>query len=105
MNLLSWFPDGKLSVPRGVCEIPQLHLHADIGRLLLTVTSVGSTREAIHVLSCEGASIDIVLAEADLPMANCMKILKYITQDQELRCIPVISMFVLVFFLLFSLSR
>ncbi|RVW14682.1 Two-component response regulator-like APRR1 [Vitis vinifera] len=53
------------------------------------VTSVGSTREVIYVLNCEGASIDIVLAEADLPMANSMKILKYITQDQELRCIPV----------------
>ncbi|RVW90465.1 Two-component response regulator-like APRR1 [Vitis vinifera] len=53
------------------------------------VTSVGSTREVIYVLNCEGASIDIVLAEADLPMANSMKTLKYITQDQELRCIPV----------------
>ncbi|KAJ9677467.1 hypothetical protein PVL29_022450 [Vitis rotundifolia] len=56
------------------------------------VTSVGSTPEVIYVLNCEGASIDIVLAEADLPMANCMKILKYITQDQELRRIPVIML-------------
>lgn len=54
------------------------------------VTSVGSTREVIYVLNCEEASINIVLAEADLPMANSMKILKYITQDQELRYIPVI---------------
>lgn len=68
------------------------------------MTSVGSTREVIYVLNCEGASIDIVLAEADLPMANSMKILKYITQDQELRCIPVMSMFVLTFILPFSIA-
>ncbi|XP_002284703.1 two-component response regulator-like APRR1 isoform X2 [Vitis vinifera] len=56
------------------------------------VISVGSTGEAIHVLSSEGPSIDIVLAELDLPMANCLKMLKYITEDQELRCIPVIML-------------
>lgn len=56
------------------------------------MTSVGSTREAIYILNSEGGSIDILLAEADLPMANCMKILKYITQDQELQRIPVTNM-------------
>ncbi|KAJ9677466.1 hypothetical protein PVL29_022449 [Vitis rotundifolia] len=56
------------------------------------VISVGSTGEAIHVLSSEGPSIDIVLAELDLPMANCLKMLKYIAEDQELRCIPVIML-------------
>lgn len=67
--------------------------------LLSIVISVGSTGEAIHVLSSEGPSIDIVLAELDLPMANCLKMLKYITEDQELRCIPVISKIVLMFLL------
>ena len=57
----------------------------------MIVISVGSTGEAIHVLSSEGLDIDIVLAELDLPMANCLKMLKYITEDQELRHIPVIS--------------
>lgn len=59
--------------------------------LLPIVISVGSTGEAIHVLSSEGPTIDIVLAELDLPMANCLKMLKYITEDQELQRIPVIS--------------
>ena len=68
------------------------------------MTSVGSTREAIYVLNSEAASIDIVLAEADLPMANCIQILKYLTQDQELQRIPVISMFVLMVLLPFPMA-
>ncbi|CBI15194.3 unnamed protein product, partial [Vitis vinifera] len=64
----------------------------EVASLLKECSYQGSTGEAIHVLSSEGPSIDIVLAELDLPMANCLKMLKYITEDQELRCIPVIML-------------
>ena len=50
-----------------------------------------SARQVIDALNAEGPDIDIILADLDLPMAKGMKMLKYITRDQNLRRIPVIS--------------
>lgn len=63
-----------------------------------TVTSVRSARQVIDALNAEGSEIDIILAEVDLPMTKGLKMLKYITRDKELRRIPVISKFLLVYF-------
>lgn len=59
------------------------------------VTAVRSARQVIDALNAEGANIDIILGELDLPLAKGMKMLKYINRDKELRRIPVISKFVL----------
>ncbi|KAL4278274.1 hypothetical protein GQ457_03G018100 [Hibiscus cannabinus] len=56
------------------------------------VTSVRSARQVIDALNAEGPEIDIILTEVDLPMAKGMKLLKYITRNNELRRIPVIMM-------------
>lgn len=56
------------------------------------VTSVRSARQVIDALNAEGANIDIILAELDLPLAKGMKLLKYINRDNDLRRIPVIMM-------------
>lgn len=56
------------------------------------VTPVRSARQVIDALNAEGANIDIILAELDLPLAKGMKMLKYINRDKELRRIPVIMM-------------
>lgn len=50
----------------------------------------------IDALNAEGANIDIILAELDLPLAKGMKLLKYINRDNDLRRIPVISKFFLL---------
>lgn len=56
------------------------------------VTPVKSARQVIDALNAEGANIDIILAELDLPLTKGMKLLKYINRDKELRRIPVIMM-------------
>ncbi|KAB1216748.1 Two-component response regulator-like PRR1 [Morella rubra] len=56
------------------------------------VTAVRSARQVIDALNAEGANIDIILGELDLPLAKGMKMLKYINRDKELRRIPVIMM-------------
>uniref|UniRef100_A0A2P2L7E2 Two-component response regulator-like APRR1 n=1 Tax=Rhizophora mucronata TaxID=61149 RepID=A0A2P2L7E2_RHIMU len=56
------------------------------------VTSVRSARQVMDALNAEGPDIDIILTEVDLPTKKGMKMLKYITQDKELRRIPVIMM-------------
>lgn len=50
-----------------------------------------SPRQVIGALNAEGPDIDIILSEVDLPMAKGLKLLKYITRDNNLRRIPVIS--------------
>lgn len=45
----------------------------------------------MDALNAEGSDIDIILMEADLPMAKGMKLLKHITRDDNLQHIPVIS--------------
>lgn len=65
------------------------------GFLCFAVTPVRSVRQVIDALNAEGANIDLILAELDLPLAKGMKMLKYINRDIELRRIPVISKFVL----------
>ncbi|KAL6318987.1 hypothetical protein AAG906_001460 [Vitis piasezkii] len=65
-----------------------------VAYLLPIVTSVGSTGEALHVFSTLRAQISIfVVSKLDLGLIHVlkwMKILKYITEDEELRCIPAI---------------
>ncbi|XP_011087265.1 two-component response regulator-like APRR1 [Sesamum indicum] len=56
------------------------------------VTSVKSPRQVIDALNAEGADIDIILSELDLPMSKGLKMLKYIMRDKEWRRIPVIMM-------------
>lgn len=56
-----------------------------------SVTCAKSPRQVINVLNCEGAEIDIILAEVDLPVSKCFKMLKYIGRNKELRYIPIIS--------------
>ncbi|GAB2289682.1 Tor complex Tor2 interacting protein 1 [Dionaea muscipula] len=56
------------------------------------VTSVRSARQVIDALNAEGAEIDVILTEVDLPLKKGMKMLKYITRDKELQRIPVIMM-------------
>ena len=68
----------------------------DVLRLLCNcsyqVTCAKSPRQVINVLNCEGAEIDIILAEVDLPVSKCFKLLKYIGRNKELRHIPIIMM-------------
>ncbi|KAM7269771.1 hypothetical protein ACFE04_025268 [Oxalis oulophora] len=56
------------------------------------VTTVRSPRQAIDALNAEAPHIDIILAEVDLPITKGMKMLKYITRNQDFRRIPVIMM-------------
>nr|AQR58514.1 TOC1-like protein [Bambusa tulda] len=56
------------------------------------VTCAKSPRQVINVLNYEGAEIDIILAEVDLPVSKCFKMLKYIARNKELRHIPIIMM-------------
>lgn len=68
----------------------------DVLRLLRNcsyqVTCAKSPRQVINVLNCEGAEMDIILAEVDLPVSKCFKMLKYIARNKELRHIPIIMM-------------
>jgi pseudo-response regulator 1 len=57
----------------------------------VSVTCAKSPRQVINVLNCEGAETDIILAEVDLPVSKCFKMLKYIARNKELRHIPIIS--------------
>jgi len=45
----------------------------------------------INILNYEGSEIDIILAEVDLPVTKCFKMLKYIARNKDLRHIPIIS--------------
>lgn len=56
------------------------------------VTTVRTARQAIDRLTTQGAEIDIVLAEVDLPVAKGLKMLKCIAREKELRRIPIIMM-------------
>uniref|UniRef100_A0A0E0K2H5 Pseudo-response regulator 1 n=1 Tax=Oryza punctata TaxID=4537 RepID=A0A0E0K2H5_ORYPU len=56
------------------------------------VTCAKSPRQVINVLNCEAGEIDIILAEVDLPVSKCFKMLKYIARNKELRHIPIIMM-------------
>ncbi|KAG8060283.1 hypothetical protein GUJ93_ZPchr0002g26434 [Zizania palustris] len=56
------------------------------------VTCAKSPRQVINVLNCEAGEIDIILAEVDLPVTKCFKMLKYIARNKELRHIPIIMM-------------
>lgn len=55
------------------------------------VTCAKSPRQVINILNYEGGEIDIILAEVDLPVAKCFKMLKYIARNKDLRHIPIIS--------------
>ncbi|KAK3154639.1 hypothetical protein QOZ80_2BG0193240 [Eleusine coracana subsp. coracana] len=56
------------------------------------VTCAKSPRQVINILNYEGGEIDIILAEVDLPVAKCFKMLKYIARNKDLRHIPIIMM-------------
>jgi CheY-like chemotaxis protein len=55
------------------------------------VTCAKSLREVINILNYEGGEIDIILAEVDLPVSKCFRMLKYIARNKDLRHIPIIS--------------
>jgi CheY-like chemotaxis protein len=55
------------------------------------VTRAKSPRQVINILNYEGGEIDIILAEVDLPVSKCFKLLKYIARNKDLRHIPIIS--------------
>ncbi|KAG8071467.1 hypothetical protein GUJ93_ZPchr0006g41101 [Zizania palustris] len=54
------------------------------------VTCAKSPRQVINVLNCEAGEIDIIMAEVDLPVSKCFKMLRYIARNKELRHIPII---------------
>ncbi|XP_020524633.1 two-component response regulator-like PRR1 isoform X2 [Amborella trichopoda] len=56
------------------------------------VTSVRSARQVIDALNVQGPDIDIILAEVDLPISKGLKLLKYITRQENLRHIPIVVM-------------
>ncbi|TVU29206.1 hypothetical protein EJB05_20764, partial [Eragrostis curvula] len=56
------------------------------------VTCAKSPRQVINILNYEGSEIDIILAEVDLPVTKCFKMLKYIARNKDLRHIPIIMM-------------
>ncbi|KAF8692860.1 hypothetical protein HU200_039217 [Digitaria exilis] len=56
------------------------------------VTCAKSPRQVINILNYEGGEIDIILAEVDLPVTKCFKMLKYIARNKDLRHIPIIMM-------------
>jgi CheY-like chemotaxis protein len=63
-----------------------------VGELFfLSVTCAKSPRQVINILNYEGGEIDIILAEVDLPVSKCFKMLKYIARNKDLRHIPIIS--------------
>ncbi|XP_057514858.1 two-component response regulator-like PRR1 isoform X2 [Actinidia eriantha] len=47
--------------------------------------------DVIHKLNIEGSCIDIILAEANILVANSADILKYIMRNMELKRIPLIT--------------
>ncbi|KAL5665880.1 hypothetical protein ACJX0J_025988, partial [Zea mays] len=55
-------------------------------------TCAKSPRQVINILNYEGGEIDIILAEVDLPVSKCFKMLKYIARNKDLRHIPIIMM-------------
>ena len=57
----------------------------------VSVTCAKSPRQVINILNYEGSEIDIILAEVDLPVTKCFKMLKYIARNKDLRHIPIIS--------------
>lgn len=57
----------------------------------VSVTCAKSPRQVINILNNEGGEIDIILAEVDLPVTKCFKMLKYIARNKDLRHIPIIS--------------
>lgn len=61
------------------------------GELSFSVTCAKSPRQVINILNYEGGEIDIILAEVDLPVSKCFKMLKYIARNKDLRHIPIIS--------------
>lgn len=56
------------------------------------VTCAKSPRQVISILNYEGGEIDLILAEVDLPVSKCFKMLKYIARNKDLRHIPIIMM-------------
>lgn len=56
------------------------------------VTCAKSPRQVINILNFEASEIDIILAEVDLPVSKCFKMLKYIARNKDLRHIPIIMM-------------
>ena len=57
----------------------------------VSVTCAKSPRQVINILNYEGSEIDIILAEVDLPVTKCFRMLKYIARNKDLRHIPIIS--------------
>ena len=57
----------------------------------VSVTCAKSPRQVINILNYESSEIDIILAEVDLPVTKCFKMLKYIARNKDLRHIPIIS--------------
>ncbi|XP_020404463.1 two-component response regulator-like PRR1 [Zea mays] len=58
----------------------------------MALTCAKSPRQVINILNYEGGEIDIILAEVDLSVSKCFKMLKYIARNQDLRHIPIIMM-------------
>jgi len=56
------------------------------------VTCAKSPRQVINILNYESSEIDIILAEVDLPVTKCFRMLKYIARNTDLRHIPIIMM-------------
>ncbi|KAG2591737.1 hypothetical protein PVAP13_5NG470586 [Panicum virgatum] len=69
-------------------------------RILLCDGAATSSREVLRLLgNCSYQVvlvlvlvIDIILAEVDLPVTKCFKMLKYIARNKDLRHIPIIMM-------------
>ena len=57
----------------------------------VSVTCAKSPRQVINILNYESSEIDIILAEVDLPVTKCFRMLKYIARNTDLRHIPIIS--------------
>jgi len=55
-------------------------------------TCAKSPRQVINILNYESSEIDIILAEVDLPVTKCFRMLKYIARNKDLRHIPIIMM-------------
>lgn len=76
-------------------ELPGAGVDADVMVLMnfffVSVTCAKSPRQVINILNNEGGEIDIILAEVDLPVTKCFKMLKYIARNKDLRHIPIIS--------------
>ena len=61
--------------------------------------------DVIHKLNIEGSCIDIILADANILVANGADILKYIMRNIELKRIPLISKLILTVHFYFLPSR